>query len=59
MQPIHIWNFCNGIMQLDNAAHVEIAALMATRSITERAAFVERCASMASAVAQTIAEEGK
>jgi hypothetical protein len=54
-----IWQFCNDVMRLNNGAHAEIAASMATRSITERASFVERCASMASAVAQTIAEEGK
>lgn len=54
-----IWKFCNDILRSDNAAHTEIAASLATRSITERAAFIERCASMAGAVAQTIAEEGK
>lgn len=52
-----IAGFCLNVMDLNNGAHMQIAEFMARLPIERRARFIERCTSMVSAVAETIASD--
>lgn len=47
-------DFVTNVMTLSNGAHTQIAEFMTPQSMAVRARFVERCASLASAVAETM-----
>lgn len=47
--------FCGNVMELNNGAHMQVAAFMARLPAERRARFIERCTSMAAAVAETMA----